>query len=118
MHKKATTPALATPRQHFIAFLRHIGYILSMAITRGAKKAHRQSLRKKSMNIGRKLAIRAGVKGVRAVKEAGTATGKEGVAALATAYKAIDKALKRGVIKKNTAARRKAGVAKLLTTKK
>ena len=88
-----------------------------MAITRGAKKAHRQSLRKKSMNIGRKLAVRAGIKGVRAVKEAGTGAGKEGVAALAVAYKAIDKALKRGVIKKNTAARRKASVAKMLKAK-
>ncbi|MEI7719674.1 MAG: 30S ribosomal protein S20 [bacterium] len=89
-----------------------------MAITRGAKKAHRQSLRKKSMNIGRKLAMRAGIKGVRAVKEAGTGAGKEGVVALATAYKAIDKALKRGVIKKNTAARRKASVAKMLKVSK
>ena len=89
-----------------------------MAITRGAKKAHRQSLRKKSMNIGRKLAVRAGLKGVRAVKEAGKASGKEGVAALAVAYKAIDKALKRGVIKKNTAARRKASAAKLLKADK
>lgn len=87
-----------------------------MAITRGAKKAHRQSLRKKSMNIGRKTAVRAALKGVRAVKEAGTQA-KEGVVALAAAYKAIDKALKRGVIKKNTAARRKASVAKLLSTK-
>ena len=89
-----------------------------MAITRGAKKAHRQSLRKKSMNIARKMAVRGAMKGVRAVKEAGTGAGKEGVVALAAAYKAIDKALKRGVIKKNTAARRKAGVAKMLKVSK
>ena len=68
------------------------------------------------MNIGRKTAVRAAMKGVRAVKEQGTAA-KNGVAALAVAYKAIDKALKRGVIKKNTAARRKASAAKILNTK-
>lgn len=78
-----------------------------MAITKGAKKAHRQSLRKRSMNIARKTAVRL------AVKAARTAT-KGDKAALAAAYKAIDKAQKRGIIKKNTAARRKSKVSKLL----
>lgn len=78
-----------------------------MAITKGAKKAHRQSLRKKAMNAARKAAVRM------ATKTARTAP-KGDKAALAAAYKAIDKALKRGIIKKNTAARRKANVAKLL----
>ncbi len=78
-----------------------------MAITQGAKKAHRQSLRKKAMNDKRKLAIRSALKGARVAP-------KGDVKALATAYKAIDKAWKTGLIKKNTAARRKAKVAKLL----
>jgi small subunit ribosomal protein S20 len=78
-----------------------------MAITKGAKKAHRQSLRKKVFNDARKKALRDAVKGAR------TAT-KGDAKALAAAYQAIDKALKRGVIKKNTAARRKAKVARLL----
>ena len=78
-----------------------------MAITEGGKKAHRQSLRKRAMNITRKEAIRATNKAARTAP-------KGDVAALAAAYKAIDKALKRGVLKKNTAARRKAKVAKLL----
>ena len=78
-----------------------------MAITKGAKKAHRQSFRKKAFNDARKEALRQALKSVRS-------GGKGDQKALASAYQAIDKALKRGLIKKNTAARRKAKVAKLL----
>ena len=78
-----------------------------MAITKSAKKAHRQSLRKKVFNDARRATLRGALKGVRSAK-------KGDVQALAAAYQAIDKALKRGLIKKNTAARRKARVAKLL----
>jgi small subunit ribosomal protein S20 len=78
-----------------------------MAITKGAKKAHRQSLRKKAFNDARKRSLRDALKGVR---EASKGDQK----AVAAAYQAIDKAFKRGLIKKNTAARRKAKVAKLL----
>lgn len=81
-----------------------------MAITKGAKKAHRQSLRKNAMNRTRKDAMRATIKAVRTASKGDTKT-------LAAAYKAIDKALKRGIIKKNTAARRKARAAKALSTK-
>ena len=76
-----------------------------MAITKSAKKAHRASLRKKAQNDVRRNAMRKALKEVRAAKSPET---------LAQAYQAIDKALKRGLIKKNTAARRKASVAKLL----
>ena len=78
-----------------------------MAITKGAKKAHRQALRKRDMNIKRKGAIRLSMKVARTAPKGDTAT-------LAAAYKAIDKALKRGIIKKNTAARRKSKVSRLL----
>lgn len=78
-----------------------------MAITKGAKKAHRQSLRKKAMNDVRKKALRDTIKAARTAK-------KGDQKSLAEAYKAIDKAMKRGLLKKNTAARRKAKVAKLL----
>lgn len=81
-----------------------------MAITKGAKKALRQSVRKQAMNRVRKDAIRETTKAVRTAP-------KGDKAALAAAYKAIDKALKRGILKKNTAARRKAKVAKALATK-
>jgi small subunit ribosomal protein S20 len=78
-----------------------------MAITKSAKKAHRQSLRKKAQNAHRRDALRDGMKAAR--------TGTKGdQKTIAAAYQAIDKALKRGLIHKNTAARRKAKVAKLL----
>lgn len=76
-----------------------------MAITKSAKKAHRASLRKKVFNDARKKALRGALKAVRADKK---------VESLAAAYQAIDKALKRGLIHRNTAARRKASAAKLL----
>jgi len=78
-----------------------------MAITTSAKKALRAGLRKKVFNDARKKALRDALKGARMAQ-------KGDVQALSLAYAAIDKAYKRGVIKKNTAARRKAKVAKLL----
>lgn len=78
-----------------------------MAITKGAKKALRQSARKQAMNRTRKEAVRVATKAARTAP-------KGDKAALAAAYKAIDKALKRGIIKKNTAARRKSKIAKTL----
>lgn len=78
-----------------------------MAITKSAKKAHRSSLRKKEFNDRAREALRGALKAVRGAQKG---DGK----AIALAYKAIDKAHKRGLIKKNTAARRKAKVAKLL----
>lgn len=76
-----------------------------MAITKGAKKAHRASLRKRVFNLRRKNTMSDEVKKVRKMIGAGDKSGAE--ASLSTAYKAIDKAAKRGVIKKNTAARKK-----------
>lgn len=78
-----------------------------MAITTSAKKALRQSLRKKAFNDARKKSLRDALKGARTAA-------KGDQKSLATAYSAIDKALKRGLIKKNTANRRKAKVFKLL----
>ena len=84
-----------------------------MAITRSAKKAHRQSLRRKTLNDVRRDALREALKAVRLAAQAGTAK-KGDTKTLAAAYQAIDKAVKRGLIKKNTAARRKAKVSKAL----
>ncbi len=81
-----------------------------MAITRSAKKAHRAGLRKKVYNDARKKGLSLALKGARNAA-------KGDVQAIAVAYKAIDKAMKRGLLSKNTAARRKAKVAKLLSTK-
>jgi len=84
-----------------------------MAITKSAKKAQRQSRRRKSVNDSRRSALRGALKTARAVGKAG---GKESVSALADAYQAIDKAMKGGLMTKNTAARRKSAVARLLKT--
>ena len=76
-----------------------------MPITKGAKKAHRASLRKRVFNVRRKSAMNDVVKRVRKAVVAGEAAEAEKM--LPEAYKAIDKAAKRGVIKENTAARKK-----------
>lgn len=81
-----------------------------MANIRSAKKAYRASLRKRVFNLRRKTEVKAAVKDVLTAvsrKEA-----KEASVLLPKAYQAIDKATKRGVLKKNTAARMKSGIAK------
>lgn len=83
--------------------------ILIMAITKGAKKAHRASLRKRVFNLRRKSAMNDAVKGVRKLASAGQR--EDAAKLLPAAYQAIDKAAKRGVIKKNTAARKKSRLA-------
>lgn len=76
-----------------------------MPITKGAEKAHRQSERKRVYNIRRKSVMKDAEK---AITKAVTAGDKEKAnSLLPVAYKAIDKAAKRGVIKGNTAARKK-----------
>lgn len=76
-----------------------------MPITVGAKKAHRASLKKQVFNVRRKRAMNEVVKDIRKLITAGKAA--EAAKQLPEAYKAIDKAAKRGVIKENTAARKK-----------
>ncbi|MEA2701589.1 MAG: small subunit ribosomal protein [Candidatus Parcubacteria bacterium] len=75
-----------------------------MAITTSAKKAHRASLKKRVFNVRRKRVLTNTTKTVR--KIAGTSV-EEARKSLSSAYKAIDKAAKRGIIKKNTASRKK-----------
>ena len=87
-----------------------------MPITQGAKKAHRASERKRVYNLRRKRAMHEAVKTIRqAVERGDTAKANE---TLPTAYKAIDKAVKRGVIKKNTGARKKSRLHKAILAKK
>ncbi|MFM2339515.1 MAG: hypothetical protein RLZZ360_151 [Candidatus Parcubacteria bacterium] len=89
-----------------------------MAITKNAKKAVRSSERKRVYNLRRTTAMRDVVKSVKKTALAGDVDGAK--ALLPKAYKAIDKAAKRGVIKANTAARKKSRLAaaiKKTTTK-
>lgn len=76
-----------------------------MAITQSAKKAARSSETKRVYNIRRQEALRDAVKAVRKAVTAGK--GSEAEKLLKDAYQAIDKAAKRGVIKKNAANRKK-----------
>ena len=76
-----------------------------MAITSSAKKAIRSSARKRVFNLRRKDALRSTTKLVKKSLAAKDAAGAEKL--LPEAFSAIDKAAKRGIIKKNTAARKK-----------
>jgi small subunit ribosomal protein S20 len=86
-----------------------------MPITTSAKKALRASKRKRVFNLRRKNVLQDETKKVRKL----IAAGKKDEAAkmMPQVYQAIDKAAKRGVIKKNTAARTKSRIAKALAKK-
>lgn len=79
-----------------------------MPITRSAKEAIRNSSRKRVFNDRRRKAMKD------LTKEAKAQPTQEN---LNKAYQAIDKAVKRGVIKANAGARKKSQVAKLLAGK-
>lgn len=83
-----------------------------MPITRSAKKALRASIRKAEYNERRRRAMKEAVKVVR--KIAAEKKGSDARTELSRAYKAIDKAAKRGVIKKGAASRKKSRLAKAL----
>lgn len=83
-----------------------------MPITKSAKKALRSSKRKHVFNLRRKRALHDAVKEVKML--AGAGSKEEVQSKLSLAYKAIDKAAKRGVIKKNTAARKKSRLSALI----
>jgi small subunit ribosomal protein S20 len=70
-----------------------------------AKKALRVAARKRLVNDRRRRALKVAVKSVRATKAPED---------LSKTFQAIDKAAKRGVIKKNTANRKKSRLAKAI----
>lgn len=80
-----------------------------MPITKSAKKALRQNIRRRARNLQRARAMKDAIKKTLRTK------GDEQKAAVAAAYKAIDKAAKRGIIKKNTAARKKSRLMRALS---
>lgn len=86
-----------------------------MPITASAKKAMRGSERKRVFNLRKKREMKGTVKDVRELATAGKV--EDAAKGLPAAYKAIDKAAKRGVIKKNTAARKKSRLAKAVAAK-
>ena len=76
-----------------------------MAITKGAKKAIRSQANKRLVNDRRRRQVKRVMKDMERKLAAKDIKGAEEL--LPTAYKALDKAAKRGVIKKNTSSRKK-----------
>lgn len=83
-----------------------------MPITKAAKKALRQSKKRRARNVRRKNAFKDIIKNIR--KLALENKKEEALKLLPKAYKALDKAAKTGVIEKNTAARKKSRLTKLV----
>ncbi|MEK9201349.1 MAG: 30S ribosomal protein S20 [Patescibacteria group bacterium] len=79
-----------------------------MPITSSAKKALRASSRKHVFNVRRKDAMREVMKKAKAIIAEGNKT--EAIKFFPEIQKVLDKAVKRGVIPKNTASRKKARI--------
>lgn len=84
-----------------------------MPITTSAKKALRGSKKKRVFNIRRKTVMRDAVKDMEKLIKEGKKD--EATKLLPKVQQAIDKATKRGIIKKNTADRKKSRLVKSLT---
>lgn len=83
-----------------------------MPNTKSAIKAARSSLKKRAFNQKVKTKVKSEVKNLeRLIKSANKS---EATAKLREAMSAMDKAVKRGVMKKNTASRKKSRLAKAL----
>lgn len=82
-----------------------------MPITKSAKKALRQSKKRRLRNLKRKEVIADTVKKIKKALKQGK---EEAIKLLPLVYKAIDKAAKTGAINKNAAARKKSRLAKLI----
>ena len=77
-----------------------------------AKKALRQNRKKRVLNLRRLRVMRQVIKDFKKTVERNERENAQKL--VANLYKVIDKAAKRGVIKKNTAARKKSRLMKLL----
>jgi len=86
-----------------------------MPITQSAKKALRQSIKRRAQNLKRSNTYKSAIKDLKKMASVGQT--KEVQNQLAKTYQAIDKAAKTGVIKKNKAARLKSAAAKLILKK-
>ncbi len=83
-----------------------------MPITKSAKKYLRVSIRKRVSNLRRLKKMRGLIKDLKDLIAQNKA--KEAQSLLPQVFKAIDKAAKRGVIKTNTAARKKSRLTKAI----
>lgn len=81
-----------------------------MPITKSAKKAVRGSLRKKALNDQRKKVMKEFIKKIEKLSKTNK---EEALKMMSKAFAAIDKAAKRGVIKKNNASNKKSRLARI-----
>ena len=84
-----------------------------MAITKSAKKRIRSSEKKRVFNLRRIRTMKETIK--KFLKLIETKKVEDAEKMVPELYKAIDKAVKRGVIKKNTGARKKSRLVKKIT---
>ena len=86
-----------------------------MPVTKTAKRALRQNIRRKKQNLGKKVALKSLEK---QLKKLLTKKDIQGARALLPSYyKALDKAAKTGIIKKNKAGRVKSRTTVLVNKK-
>ena len=81
-----------------------------MPITKSAKKRLKQNEKRRILNLSYKKKMKKAVKEINDLLKEGKK--KEAVKLLPQTYKIIDKAAKRGIIKKNTASRKKSRLTK------
>ena len=83
-----------------------------MPITKSAKKALRQSLKRRAKNVQKKKNLKKILKEVKFLVSQKKI--EEVKKILPQVYKSLDKAAKTGLIKKNTASRKKSRLSKLI----
>ena len=83
-----------------------------MPITRSAKKAHRQSLKRRVFNARRKDSATTAVKSLKKLVASGDKKGAQ--ALMPKVQKALDKAVKNHTLDKNTVARKKSRLSKMV----
>jgi small subunit ribosomal protein S20 len=83
-----------------------------MPITKSAKKALRQSVKRKKQNLVKKNALKSIFKEIK--KKVEEKEYQEAKNLLPKFYKAVDKAAKVGIVKKNTASRKKSRTVKMV----
>ena len=82
-----------------------------MPIKKAAKKANSRSIKQRDTNAQKKLVMK---KAIKEVKKATIAKADNTQELLVKAYSTIDKASKNNILHKNTAARRKSQLAKMV----
>lgn len=87
-----------------------------MPVIESAKKRLRQNKKRRKENKTFKKKMKESIKEIRALVEDGSL--EEAEEKLPTTYKAIDKAAKKGVIKKKNASRKKSRLTKLINKSK